>query len=671
MILDTYLTCLLASAFMRSNATLLAITGEFPSWMNDFVESFRKYIEVSAHEGRFLEGAFFSRYVLVLILPVFIYFFLRSARMLYLYALQLIEFVVRLSRFILDFVAQVFWVNPRYRMKREIEYRSHANFSPFSIFLRFIRECLLIPIDWIRSLGFNGVFGPDPLTESKNYPTNAFYPSLLQRLMIVRNNHISLYFGLSLIRLFTHRLTLPVWWLPGYKVSERSHGDEFPMQRELHFFKRHDVEEVLERSEDFRVIYEPRMCDVTQAKQPNNIPDGNFLLGRQVASPAYTRDISNMRLVFRRDDIQYCHDLAVNACQASIFAFGSRLDLLHDELRKADVMSVSKDLVRPVIKSFIKDYFGITLPLEAKSNDGKNVIDFNLAWFSDLFYYIFYDIDGEKSKDAALRAAPLLNQALDRQIAAKKTLSRQALEQEDTVLSRCLLLQLSGTPGMDDLSIRVNLTGFLVGAVLPLTNTICQVIDQLMSRPRFLAQASAIAMAEAKKKGKQVANAGDPQHADTSGASPKMHPLHGFVLEALRFSPGDPVIYRHCKEKTELVNASYRTSVPANTRVMAWNSSAMFDPKYVDQPWQFNPNRPNRDYLHFGHMHHVCAGKYIVMSVIPAVLQSLLSEYHLTRIPGTCGYPMKNGITVSDFDVLVRRRPDPQSSGKSMTSTST
>ena len=161
MILDTHLTCLLASAFMRSNATLLAITGEFPSWMNDFLESFRKYIEVSAYKGQFLEGAFFSRYVLVLLLPVFIYFFLRSVRMLYLYALQLIEFVVRLSRFVFDFVAEVFWVNPRYRMKREIKYRSHANFSPFSIFLRFIRECLLIPIDWIRSLGLNGVFGPD------------------------------------------------------------------------------------------------------------------------------------------------------------------------------------------------------------------------------------------------------------------------------------------------------------------------------------------------------------------------------------------------------------------------------------------------------------------------------------------------------------------------------
>ena len=53
--------------------------------------------------------------------------------MLYLYALQLIEFVVRLSRFVFDFVAEVFWVNPRYRMKREIKTVSCEFFSVFDI----------------------------------------------------------------------------------------------------------------------------------------------------------------------------------------------------------------------------------------------------------------------------------------------------------------------------------------------------------------------------------------------------------------------------------------------------------------------------------------------------------------------------------------------------------
>ena len=128
MILDTHLTCLLASAFMRSNATLLAITGEFPSWINDFLEGFRKYIEASAYKGQFLEGAFFSRYVLVLLLPVFIYFFLRSVRMLYLYATQLIEFVVRLSRFVFDFLQQTI-KNSKLIFIRHFGYNTVCHFS--------------------------------------------------------------------------------------------------------------------------------------------------------------------------------------------------------------------------------------------------------------------------------------------------------------------------------------------------------------------------------------------------------------------------------------------------------------------------------------------------------------------------------------------------------------
>ena len=45
-----------------------------------------------------------------------------------------------------------------------------------------------------------------------------------------------------------------------------------------------------------------------------------------------------------------------------------------------------------------------------------------------------------------------------------------------------------------------------------------------------------------------------------------------------------------------------------------------------------------------------------MMSVIPAVVRELLSRYDLARIPGDCGYPVKKGITVSEFDVLVYLR---------------
>ena len=610
----------------------LTISEDLSSFVDVTLGSVGKWIELSGQRTEPFLDALLSHYEFVLFAAVLLYFFVRSLRMLFLYSLQLIEFVVRVLRFVGDLLSELFWVNPRFRINREFSYRSDTSFTLVSIFARFVKEVFLLPIDWIRSLGINGVFGPDPLTESKHYRKTAFYPSLLQRLLVIKNKHITVYFFLSMMRLFVHRFTLPAWF-PGVNIKENSHGDEFPVMRQLHLLKRHDVEEVLERSEDFRVVYGPRMCDVTQ----NGHSSGNFLLGMQSTSPTYIRDISNMRLIFRRDDVHRCRRIAADASVDSFLAFESRVDVLRD-LDGSKVLSLPKDLVLPVIKSFIEQYFGVRLPLQAENADGTTEIDFNFVWFSHLFNYIFYDLNGDDSREAALASAVLLNQDLDRQIAAVKQQSSKHLEPANTVLARCLRLQDSGTPGMDDLAIRINLTGFLVGAVLPLINTICQVIDELISRPRILEQAVSTATSA------------------TEGGQSFLNPLQGFVLEALRFSPGDPVIYRHCKTRTELVSASCRSSVSANTLVMAWNSSAMFDPKYVDQPWQFNPTRPPRDYLHFGHMYHVCAGKYIVMSVIPAIVQELLSRYELFRIPGARGYPVKHGIMVSGFDVLVRPR---------------
>ena len=622
-------------AFMLVPSTItpvLSISEDLSSLVDVALGSVGAWIESSCQRIEPFVDALLSHYELLLLAALFLYSLMRSSRMLFLYSLQLIEFIVRLLRFVGDFLSELFWVNPRYRIHREFRHRSQISFSLVSIFTSFVREVLLLPIDWMRSLGINGVFGPEPLTDSKHYRIRAFYPSLLQRLLVIKTKHITIYFVLSLMRLFVNRFTLPAW-LPGVNIKEYSHGDEFPVMRQLHLLRRQDVEEVLERSEDFRVVYGPRMCDVTQ----NGRSSGNFLLGMQSTSPTYTRDISNMRLVFRRDDVHRCHRIAADASVDSFLAFESRTDVLCD-LDGSKVLSLPKDLVLPVIQSFIEKYFGVRLPMQAVNAEGTAEIDFNFVWFSHLFHYIFYDLNGDDSREAALASAVLFNQDLDRQIATAKQQSSTNLESANTVLARCLRLQQSGTPGMDDLAIRINLTGFLVGAVLPLINTICQVIDQLISRPRILEQAA---------KAAKSAMDGDQLF---------LNPLQGFVLEALRFSPGDPVIYRHCKSRTELLSASYRSSVSANTLVMAWNSSAMFDPKYVDQPWQFNPNRPSRDYLHFGHMSHVCAGKYIVMSVIPAIIQELLSRYEMARIPGTCGYPTKHGITVSEFDVLVRPR---------------
>src|SRR4051812_13760409 len=58
--------------------------------------------------------------------------------------------------------------------------------------------------------------------------------------------------------------------------------------------RRADVLDVLSRDEDFGVVYGPRMETITGGE--------NFFLGMQ-DTPRYTRDVSNMRLAVRREDV--------------------------------------------------------------------------------------------------------------------------------------------------------------------------------------------------------------------------------------------------------------------------------------------------------------------------------------------------------------------------------
>src|ERR1700694_2338784 len=55
-----------------------------------------------------------------------------------------------------------------------------------------------------------------------------------------------------------------------------------------------DVVEVLDRNGDFEVVYEPKMRAITGGE--------NFFLGMQDTA-LYARDVANMRLAMRRDDV--------------------------------------------------------------------------------------------------------------------------------------------------------------------------------------------------------------------------------------------------------------------------------------------------------------------------------------------------------------------------------
>jgi cytochrome P450 len=188
-------------------------------------------------------------------------------------------------------------------------------------------------------------------------------------------------------------------------------------------------------------------------------------------TPRYTRDVSNMRLAMRREDILITVTplVAARACKLVAAADG-RIDL-------------PQDLTLRVPATIAADYFGTPGPSEPDM----------IAWTTAMFWYLFIDLKGDaRITAAALDAAAKCRDYLDAAIRDRK---RQPAGADDTILSRCLALQGAGLPGMDDLDIRNNLIGLLIGLIPTQSQAAVQALDQLLDRPDALAGAQAAAQA--------------------------------------------------------------------------------------------------------------------------------------------------------------------------------
>jgi cytochrome P450 len=334
-----------------------------------------------------------------------------------------------------------------------------------------------------------------------------------------------------------------------------------------------DVQEVLARDEVFLVTYGEKMKVVTGGE--------NFFLGMQ-NSPEYTRDVSHMRSVVRREDIPG---------RIAPFVEKTATDLVAAAGAQLDVVPLSKT----VPARWVADYFGCPPPSEQQLE----------AWGGALFHYLFADLDNDpKVAAAATTAAAQVRNWLDETIAARKASGVT----KDDVLGRCLLLQRAGLPAMDDISIRNNLLGLLVGAI-PTTSKCCaQALDELLKRPDQLKGAQAAAL------------------ADNDALMAR------YVFEALRFNPNNPALIRLTAEDYPLAKGSlHGTTIPKGTSVIAATQSAMFDDRFVEQPNEFRIDRPAYLSMHFGYGLHTCFGQYVNLVQIPGILKPLLKRSGLRR----------------------------------------
>jgi cytochrome P450 len=361
-----------------------------------------------------------------------------------------------------------------------------------------------------------------------------------------------------------------------------------------------DVKDVLARDDDFEVVYGPRMMQITAGQ--------NFFLGMQ-DSPTYTRDVSNMRLAVRRDDLpSIVQPFAANLAAALVAATNGRID-------------VPQDLTLRVPAQLLGTYFGTPGPSEQEM----------IAWTTLMFWYLFIDLNADPTLDAStLDAAAKCRVYLDGIIQNRKAQPTDV----DDVLNRCVAMQQAGLPGMDDLGIRNYLIGLIIGAVPTTSKAAVQALDQLLDRPDVLAAAQS------------AARAGDDAL------------LARYIFEALRFNPVNPVIYRRAVRDTVVAPHTIRAvRVPQNSMVLAANFSAMFDPLRLDKPGDFKIDRPWDHYILWGDGLHTCFGAHINQVLIPAILKPLLAQPGLRRAAGPPGQ-IDSGNTPFPVHLLLEFETD-------------
>lgn len=304
--------------------------------------------------------------------------------------------------------------------------------------------------------------------------------------------------------------------------------------------------------------------EVVYAARMRRLTGGrDFFLGLP-DGPAYRRDTAAMAAIVRPGDLDRV--LALARTEAARAVAGTGIDL--PPMLSARIPAL-----------MVERWFGVSMPMEQLIADA-----------TILFFYLFSDLTADPRVEAgAMAARDRVNAAID---------DSRATAGPETLLGRAVAAGAAGEPAFDADGIRANLLGILIGAVPTLSKAACLAVDELLRRPAELARARA------------AARAGDEDA------------VAGYLWEALRFQPLNPILYRRTPRPTRLGD----TDIPEGTMVLAGNLSAMFDPERVPRPRRFIVPRPWASYILWGEGLHRCWGDWINRAILPAMLTPLLAR---------------------------------------------
>ncbi|MEU1725589.1 cytochrome P450 [Nonomuraea sp. NPDC005692] len=337
-----------------------------------------------------------------------------------------------------------------------------------------------------------------------------------------------------------------------------------------------DVTEVLAHEQVFSVrAFGPRLDAAL---------GGPFMLGRD-ATPMNWREKGLMQLMLAPEDAAGVRELT-----------GRLADELLDAAGPGGRLEAVEGLFRPVALGVCARYFGVPGP------DPVTLGRWTRAIVADGFANFLGD---PELQAASVKAGAELVGHLCDLLAEHRATLRAGRDLPDDVFAR---LVRTSPPAVADDRIVINMAGLPLGFVESAPGAMVEAVEQLLLRPRVLAEATAVA--------------GDPERFDP------------YVWEALRFSPFFKLLPRLCERDHVLAAGTPRSTViPAGTFVLAAPASAMFDAAVVPEPGEFRLDRPRHHQLFFGSGHHACLGVHVAEVVIAETVRRLLLRPGVRLLP--------------------------------------